>query len=348
MLSLQKQFAGTLNYMKILITGASGFVGSFLVEEALNRGFEVWAGIRKSSSKRYLQDNRIQFIDLHYADMDKLKNQLTGFQSKFGKWDYIVHNAGVTKCKDKRDFDTINYQYTRNLADALIACEMLPEKFILISSLSAWGPVKEASGLPIMLNDLPNPDTKYGKSKLKAETYLRNLPHFPYIILRPTGIYGPRDKDYFLMFKAVKQGVEFLVGRKPQYITFVYVKDLVKVVFLAMEKGVAAKSYFVSDGQTYSAIDFSSCIQRESGKKHLIRLTVPLGLVKFVCLACEKTAGLFGKTATLNSDKYNIFKQRNWMCDIADLENDLGYTADYDLEKGVKETFAWYKEEMWL
>ena len=334
--------------MKILITGASGFVGSFIVEEALRKGFEVWAGIRKSSSKKYLKDERIRFVDLHYADTDALKNQLANFRSEHGKWDYVVHNAGVTKCKDKRDFDTINYQYTRNFADALIACNMQPEKFILISSLSAWGPVKELSDLPITLNDAPNPDTVYGKSKLKAETYIRNLLQFPYIILRPTGIYGPRDKDYFLMFKAVKQGVEFLVGRKKQFITFVYVKDLVKAIFLVIEKDVVARSYFVSDGFSYTATDFSSFIQQELGKKRLLRFTVPLFLVKIVSVVCEKTATVFGKTSTLNRDKYKIFKQRNWRCDISDLEKDLGYTADYKLEAGVKETCNWYKKENWL
>lgn len=334
--------------MKILITGASGFIGSFIVEEALNKGYEVWAGIRKSSSKEYLKDERIHFIDLNYANPIELETQLKKFKENEGKWDYIVHNLGVTKCQNKADFDKVNYLYTKQFADALIACGMQPTKFVLMSSLSAWGPVKESDSEPIRLTDIPKPDTAYGQSKLKSEQYIQQLPDFPYIILRPTGVYGPREKDYYLMFKSVKTGIEFLVGRKPQYITFVYVKDLVNVIFLAIEKPVVNKSYFISDGETYTSTDFSKLIQLELGKKQVIRLTVPLLVVKIVSLISEKLSALFGKSSTLNSDKYNIFKQRNWMCDISALQKELGYTADYKLERGVKETTEWYKQEKWL
>ena len=63
---------------KILITGASGFIGSFIVEEALKRGFETWAAVRKSSSRKYLNDSRIHFIELDLGNLDKLEKQLSG------------------------------------------------------------------------------------------------------------------------------------------------------------------------------------------------------------------------------------------------------------------------------
>ena len=335
--------------MKILITGASGFIGSFIVDYALNEGFEVWAGIRKSSSREYLQDARIRFIDLYYSDKEKLKEQLIDFRNENGKWDYIVHNAGITKCSDKRDFDKVNYLFTVNFTDALSECDMTPDKFILMSSLSVFGPVREDSDLPIQLSDIPNPDTAYGKSKLKAEQYLQSLSGFPYVILRPTGVYGPRDKDYFLMIKSVKQGFDFAAGRKPQYITFIYVKDLVKVIFSAIKKeDVIYRAYFVSDGKVYTGKDYSILVQKELNKKRVIRLTLPLFLLKVISLISEKTVGLFGKASTLNGDKYKIFKQRNWKCDISDLQKDLDFTADYDLEKGIKESVAWYKKVGWI
>ena len=84
---------------KILITGASGFIGSFIVEEALNRDMEVWAAVRKTTSRRYLKDKRINFIELDFNSKDELKRQLADHQ-----FDYIVHAAGVTKCIDKADF----------------------------------------------------------------------------------------------------------------------------------------------------------------------------------------------------------------------------------------------------
>ena len=334
--------------MKILITGASGFIGSFIVEQALNEGFEVWAGIRKSSSREYLQDTRILFIDLCYSDPEKLKEQFINFRQENGKWDYIVHNAGITKCRNKRDFDKINYSFTVNFTKALAECGMIPDKFVLMSSLGAFGPVRENSDRPIQLSDIPNPNTAYGKSKLKAEHYLQNLSGFPYIILRPTGVYGPRDKDYFLMIKSVKQGFDFVVGRKPQFITFIYVKDLVKVLFSAIKSNTINKAYFISDGNVYTGKDYSEFVQKELNKKRVIRLTLPLFLVKSISFLSEKSAALFGKTSTLNSDKYKIFKQRNWKCDISELQKDLNFIADYDLEAGVKESVAWYKEVGWI
>ncbi|MDR1437339.1 MAG: NAD(P)-dependent oxidoreductase, partial [Candidatus Symbiothrix sp.] len=98
---------------KILITGASGFIGSFLVEEALHRGYETWAGIRTTSSKEYLRDERITFISLPFSNPAALKEQIRKHAAQAGKWDYIIHNAGITKCLNQNDFDNVNYLYTR-------------------------------------------------------------------------------------------------------------------------------------------------------------------------------------------------------------------------------------------
>ena len=99
--------------MKILITGASGFIGGFLVEEALRRGYETWAGIRAGSSKAHLQDKRIHFIDLKYGDQEALTAQLSDFAREHGAWDYVIHNAGLTKTLDKRNFFRVNAENTQ-------------------------------------------------------------------------------------------------------------------------------------------------------------------------------------------------------------------------------------------
>ncbi|MCL1943328.1 MAG: NAD(P)-dependent oxidoreductase [Candidatus Azobacteroides sp.] len=335
--------------MKILITGASGFIGSFIVEQALSEGFEVWAGIRSGSSREYLQDHRIRFIDLYFSDKTKLKEQLSEVRDHCGKWDFVVHNAGVTKCRDRRDFDRVNFRFTETLTEALMECDMIPDKFILMSSLSIFGPVKENSDVPIQSTDVPHPNTAYGESKLKAETHLQSLSGFPYVILRPTGVYGPRDKDYFLMIKSVRQGFDFAVGRKPQYITFIYVKDLVKVIFLIIRnENIIRKAYFISDGNVYTGKDYSLLVQKALNKKRVIRLTLPLCFVKTISVVTEKIVGIFGKTSTLNKDKYHIIKQRNWRCDISELQRDTAFKADYDLAKGVKESIDWYKKNRWI
>ena len=211
---------------KILITGASGFIGGFLVKEALNRGYETWAGVRSTSSRVNLQDERIRFIDLKYSDRESLTAQLADFVREHGPWDYVIHNAGLTKTLDKRNFYRINAQNTANLIEALAASGCKPEKFLLMSSLSSYGRGDEKTFRPISLDDPQLPDTDYGKSKLEAENYLRHQSYFPYVILRPTGVYGPGEKDYFMEIKSVKSGFDFAVGFTPQRITFIYVKDL--------------------------------------------------------------------------------------------------------------------------
>ncbi len=333
---------------KILITGASGFIGSFLVEEAIKYSFTVWAGVRSTSSRRYLQDSRIRLAILDLSDQVRLRAQLLSFKKEIGKWDYIIHCAGATQCSSKKEFERINYGQTQCFVEALIEMDMVPRQFIFISTLSIYGPIHEDTYQPILSTDLPCPNTSYGKSKLKAEEYLQGLSGFPYLIYRPTGVYGPREKDYFLMAKSIRRHLDLSVGYKKQDITFIYVKDLVNAVYLGIRKGLVRKSYNLSDGEVYSSRDFSALIQKELKVNYLIHIKCPLVLLKIVSLSAEWMAKLSGTSSTLNSDKYKIMKQRNWRCDIAPAIRELGFTPGYNLEQGVKETIAWYKQEGWL
>jgi nucleoside-diphosphate-sugar epimerase len=264
--------------MKILITGASGFIGSFIVEEALKRGFETWAAVRKSSSRDFLQDEHIRFIELNLSSEKQLKEQLKDLQ-----FDYVVHAAGVTKCLHKEDFFRINTEGTKNLVRALIDLKMPLKRFVYISSLSIMGAIREEQPYrEIREDDKPQPNTAYGKSKLAAEKYLSTLndqcPAFPYIILRPTGVYGPRERDYFMMAKSIQAHTDFAVGFQQQDITFVYVTDVVQAIFLALEKGETGRKYFLSDGEVYQSSTFSDLIRKELDNPWWIRITAPLWL----------------------------------------------------------------------
>lgn len=332
----------------ILITGASGFIGSFLVEEALKQGFDTWAGVRASSSRKYLQDPRLHFAELDFGNPDRLRRQLTAYKEAQGGFDYIVHCAGVTKCTDPKDFERVNYGQTRLFADTLIALGMVPRQFAFVSTLSVFGPVHEQDYRPILETDTPRPNTAYGLSKLKAERYLQGLEGFPYVIYRPTGVYGPREKDYYLMAKSIRSHTDFAVGYRRQDLTFVYVKDIVQAVFLGIRKGVKRRAYFLSDGKVYSSRTFSDLIRRELGNPFVVRLKCPLTVLKVVSAIAGAWAKSRGTTCTLNPDKYRIMKQRNWQCDITPAVNELDYRPTYDLERGVKETIAWYKKEGWL
>jgi nucleoside-diphosphate-sugar epimerase len=330
--------------MKILITGASGFIGSFMVEEALNRGFETYAGVRKTSSKRYLQDEHIKFVDLNFADTAVLAKQLRAL----GKFDYIIHNAGVTKCQNKGDFDRVNFGYTRNLVDALIQADVMPDKFLFMSSLSAFGSGSEVTFEPMRLADTPRPNTAYGTSKLKAERHIQSLSNVPYLFLRPTGVYGPRETDYFVFNQTINRGIEPSMGFDTQYLTFIYVKDLVRAALDALASNIVRKAYFVADGQVYTNEEYAAIVKNILGKKRVLKLRTPLFLVKFISAFLETVCGWFGKTPTLNRDKYNILSAKNWKCETEPLEKDFNFKAEYDLERGMREAIEWYKKEKWL
>lgn len=335
--------------MKILITGASGFIGGFLVEEALRRGYETWAGVRASSSRAGLQDERIRLIDLAYANPQALTQQLAGFARTEGPWDYVIHNAGVTKTLDKADFFRVNAEYTRHLLDALAAADCRPRKFLLMSSLSSFGKGDERTFRPIGLSDVQQPDTVYGQSKLRAETYVREQTEFPYVILRPTGVYGPGEKDYFMEVKSVAAGFDFAVGRTPQRLTFIYVKDLATAAFLALENERAVdRAYFVADGDVHTDEAYARMIQEILGKKRVLHARIPLGLVRLACMGSEWIGRLLKKNMTLNTDKFHILKQRNWICDVAPLQRELGFRPAYPLRRGLEECIAWYRENGWL
>ena len=332
--------------MRILITGASGFIGSFIVEEALRRGYETWAAVRKSSSREYLQDERIHFIELNLSSKEQLVEQL-----RDKDFDYVVHAAGVTKCLNKTDFHRINTEGTRNLADALLEVQMPLKRFVFVSSLSVFGAIKEK--LPydeIRETDTPQPNTEYGRSKLAAEAYLDTLTaHLPITILRPAGVYGPKEKDYYIMAKSIKQHSDFAVGYQRQDITFVYVTDVVQAIFLALSVQVpSGRKYFLSDGEVYQSTTFSNLIHEELGRPWWIRITAPVWLLRIVTFIGEYVGRMTGKVTALNNDKFNILKQRNWRCDIEPARKELGFEPKIKLKEGVKTTIKWYKDKGWL
>ena len=332
----------------ILITGAGGFIGGFLVEEALRRGYDTWAAVRSTTSREFLTDERIHFIELDYTDQDRLEETLRDHMGEWGKWDYVVHNLGVTKSTNYMDFEQVNYGYLKALTDAMQVTNMTPDVFLLMSSLSVMGPGDEKTYQPFKSSDVPLPNTFYGVSKLKAETYLQSIEDFPYTIFRCTGVYGPRERDYYLMIKSIKRGFDFSVGFNKQMLTFIYVKDLVVAVMDALEKGPLRHAYFISENQGYTQQEFRKIVCEELGKKFVIPVTCPLWVVKRVCAIAEWIGKVTLKASTLNRDKYNILKQRTWLCDTSEARRDFGFNPQYSLREGIREAIAWYRQASWL
>lgn len=325
---------------KVLIVGAGGFIGGFIAEESLRRGYETWCGVRESTSRRYLTDPRLNFINLDYGDTDKLAEQLNGHH-----WDYIVYNLGATKCVNFMDFNHINFNYLRNFVETLIENKMVPERFVFMSSLSALGPGDEKNYTPLTGNMLPQPNTRYGLSKIKAETFLQSLPaSFPWIILRPTGVYGPHEQDYLMMIKTIDAHFDFGVGFRKQMLTFIYVEDLARAIFDAIEKAPVHHKYIVSEDRAYTQGEFRRIVAKALGRKLVVPVRLPLWALKIACRVSEKYGAAKLQATTLNTDKYNIMAQRNWSCDISDAQRDFGFNPQISLEEGIRRTVKAYRD----
>ena len=325
---------------KVLVTGASGFIGSTLIDRLLEAGtYEVYAGVRETSDRKYLQDSRIKFMDVAFSSPEKLKQQL--FEENF---DCIFHFAGLTKAKHLDDFEKVNFDLTKNLVDAI---DPQKTKLIYLSSFAAHGPGEEVHFTKAKTSDENKPNTAYGMSKLKAENYINSSFKGKYVIFRPTGVYGPRETDYFVFFQTIDNHIEPYLGFVPQHLTFIYSKDLVEVCLKAFESEVSGKTYFVSDGKMYLDSEFAA-ITKQVLHKRTLKLKFPLFIVRWISAFLDSFGRMIGKQFTLNNDKFAILAARNWECDIEDLKKDLDFDPKYDLQKGVEETIAWYKQEKWL
>lgn len=329
----------------ILIIGAGGFIGGFIAAEALRRGYDVWAGVRESTSRRYLDDPRLHFAVFDYDDPEAVRATLHDCAPAAGRWDYIIWNLGATKCARFSDFNLINFMYPRTFVELLRSEDMVPERFLYMSSLSAVGPADERGYTPITSATVPDPNTRYGLSKIKTETYLETLPDFPWIIFRPTGVYGPHEQDYLMMVKSIDSGWDFGVGYRRQLLTFIYVEDLVTAMFQALESpATLRRKYIISEDRAYTQAEFRRLVARLLGRKLVVPVRLPLWAVYAASAVAEEIGRARLKASTLNRDKYKIMKQRNWSCDISDARRDFGFTPRFSLEEGMRRTVEAYLE----
>ncbi len=323
---------------KILITGASGFVGGFLVQEALDRGYEVHAGVRRTSNRDNLQDARIRFLVMDLNDVSSLKADL-----KRERYDYIIQNAGLTKSESEEKLNNVNAHGLNQLVETLIESQVIPSRFISISSLAAIGPGDFTENNIVDNDTTPQPVTMYGRSKLLGERLLKKHREFPYIIIRPTAVYGPGELDLLTVYKMLNSRLEMYIGKDKQELTFVYVKDLAAVIMDVLVSGKIHSEYFVTDDNVYTSEEFNAIVKSEL-KKSTLKLRLPLSLIKIIAVFSEKISSLSGRYPALNLDKVNELKCKSWKCSINELKKDTDYIPQYDLKTGMAETIKWYKE----
>ncbi len=323
-----------------IVTGASGFVGSHLVDYLISKNHYVKCILRETSSTRWLKDKPVEIVYSSLYDKEKLKEALKDA-------DYLFHVAGVVKAKDEDGYFKGNVETTRTLLNALTEIENKIKKIVIVSSQTACGP--SLNGLPCTEEAPEHPITAYGRSKLEeerlAKSYMNKL---PITIVRLPAIYGERDTEIYKLFKTYKMGIMLLVGFNDKKFNLSHVSDVVNGIYLAaMSEKSNGQTYFIASEKYYSWKEVVEVIKKVFGKKALI-IRVPHFIVYAVAAIAEFLALFNSRAATFNLEKAKDFVQENWTCDVSKAQNELGYSQKVSLEVGIKRTINWYKEMKWL
>ncbi|WP_295773015.1 NAD(P)-dependent oxidoreductase [uncultured Mucilaginibacter sp.] len=324
---------------RVLITGASGFVGYHLVEAALKANLDVYAAVRKSSKVDHLKEFDIQYAYTNFNDIEALSKEIAENQ-----YDYIIHAAGVTKANSAAEYDAVNTGYAVNLAKAAVKSNRI-KKFVFVSSLAAVGPLNTTEGC-LTENSVQAPVTAYGNSKKRAEEAFKQIEGLNYVILRPTAVYGPRDKDILIVLKQFAGGFEPYIGRIDQYLSFIYVKDLAQACVLGLTHGHNS-AYLLSDGKRYNRYELANITKRLLSVK-TFKIHLPVSVIWVVAGIAEGISRITKKASALNVEKLNELTAVSWICSIDKAQQELNFAPQYDLERGLAETLSWYKENKWL
>jgi len=319
--------------MKALVTGAAGFIGSYLSEALLRKGYEVTCLTRPTSNLKWIEHLTTGHIRADLADPRTYRDALAGF-------DIIIHAAGATKAGSEAEFFRANEHCTESLLDAAAGHSGL-KRFVYLSSLAAVGPSR--TGEPVREETPPAPVSAYGRSKLAGERkVLGYSDRLPVTVVRPPAVYGPRDPDFFLFFRMVSKGIFPYWGRCRYSI--LYVEDLVRgLVSAAEHPGAEGKTYFLSDEAFYTNDDIAGQIADALGTKAM-KLRLPCSLLPVVAFFGQK----MGKKGIINRDRMNDFRFPNWTCDGGRARNELGYRTSISLREGIKWTADWYRIHRWL
>jgi dihydroflavonol-4-reductase len=326
--------------LKTLVTGSNGFIGSFLVERLLEKEYQVFCLVRKTSDLRWIRQLDVHFIT---GELVQPSTLMDAVQDK----DVVFHLAGVTKAKDYEGYMRGNYQATVNLLEAMEQYGKKDQKLVFVSSQAAGGPAR--GSVPMSEDQTPQPISSYGKAKLRAEeAVLRFAASHPATIIRPPAVYGPRDKDVLVMFRYVQKGLLPVLGSGQQRLSIVHVDDLVEGVILAAEKKAAnSRLYYMSGDGEFTWLEIGQVIARALDKRCFI-LRLPSWLLSTASFFGVAFSRLGNKPPLLNKDKVKEFKQGSWLCSNRLAKSELGFSPRIDLDEGMRSTAAWYKKMGWI
>lgn len=331
---------GRIDSGTVLVTGGTGFVGSHLVELLLREGRAVTCLVRDPARLRWLDGARVSLVRGDCSDPGSLARAVQGVST-------VYHLAGLTKARRAGEYYEVNHLGTKNLLEACGRHNPGLKKFILASSLAAAGPSPD--GHRLTETAAPHPVSDYGTSKLLAEEEtLRWKDRFPVVILRPSAVYGPRDRDMFALFRWAAKGLTIEIAGGERYINPCYVEDLADALSSASVNQVPNGSvYCVAEERAYSWTEFRQLLLAAGGVgAHNFR--IPYWLA-YLIGASSELGGLFsGKAPITNRQKVREAAQRYWVCDLTAIRHDLGFTARHPLEEGLRITWEWYREHGWL
>ena len=328
-----------------LVTGASGFIGSHLAAALVDRGYRVRCLMRRSSDPRFIADLPVEkaYADLGHED-DGLREACQGV-------DVVCHCAALTRALDEDTFMRVNTRGTEMLAETCLDASPYLRRFLYVSSFAAAGPSRKTEDL-VDEARTPRPITWYGKSKLAAEEALRAMAPSPsengagslsLTIVRPAGVFGPRDRDFRVYFSLVKWGLSLRLGRRERRLSLIYVQDLVNVIMLALENDAAVgQTYFACSAATTYA-EFSDLVASVMNKRPL-RVTLPDAVLTPIGLWAKVQASFSGRPALLNEQRVLDMRELYWLCSGEKAKRELGFVPQYDLETAVRETVDWYRE----
>ena len=325
--------------MRVLVTGGSGFLGSWVCELLSKRGDDVRALVRRTSNTKHLKTlSRVELAEGTVEDARSVEEAARDA-------DAIVHCAGLVKARNEDELARVNVQGARNLVEA--AKKHGVRRFVHVSSLEAAGPSRDGS--PVS-REQEKPCTAYGRSKLAGEkAVLEHKDSVHGVVLRPGAIYGPRDVEILEAFKSVKRGLMPTIDGGHALGSFVWGPDCAEACIRALEADVPSGStYFVDDGgPAVSQREFFEMIEAALGKRALVRMSLPKALLKTVALGVEAYGKASGKAVMLTREKAEMLLQ-HFVCESSQTQKDLGWKPEVPLREGTRRAVAWYRENGWL
>jgi nucleoside-diphosphate-sugar epimerase len=324
----------------VLVTGANGFVGSHLTEALLAQGYRVRCMVRHTSDLTFIRDLPVEWAYADLKDDQGLHQACQGI-------DIVCHCAALTRALDEETFQRVNARGAELLAR--ICLEESPDlsRFLFLSSQAAAGP-SSTSGTAVDESCPPQPVTWYGKSKLAAERALMGLTgKLPLTIVRPSAVFGPRDRDFFSYFELVKRGLRLQLGRNERVASLIYIHDLIDLLVLALDGANTLGQIYFACGQAHSYAELSDAIAAALNKRTRC-IVVPEAVLVPLALWSRIQGRVLGRPALLNDQRIVDLRQRHWVCSGEKARREMGFTARYDLATAVRETVDWYCENGWL